>query len=1114
MANDLIAFGTWVRLRRQALVLTREELASRVGCAEVTIRKIEADERKPSPQIAELLAQQLGLPADQRELFVRVARGLVSVAHLAPPIPGAPVASSATLMALNAPEPTLPTGTVTFLFTDIEGSTKRWEQQPEAMRVALARHNTILRAAIESHSGHVFKTVGDAFCAAFASAPDALLAAVVGQRTLIEADWGALEPIRVRMAVHTGTAEPQGGDYLGQPLNRIARLLNAGHGGQILLSLATHELVRDHLPEGASLRDLGSHRLKDVLRSETIFQLNSTDLPTQFPVLKSLEARSTNLPIQVTELIGRRHEVADIITLLARARLITLTGPGGTGKTRLALQIGAELLDQYPDGVWFIDLASTFDGAQVAQVVATALGMGEPSDQPITTILKARLRHERTLLLLDNCEHIVDAVADLVDDLLRAAAHIAIVATSRISLRLSSEHEYPVPPLAVPESTTSGWHQLTQYESVQLFINRARTVQHAFTVTNQNAPAVAEICVRLDGLPLAIELAVARLKLFTPEQVLARLNETLLPQLTGGARDLPIRQRTMRATIEWSYRLLTVAEQQLFRSLAIFVGGWTIDAMTYIWPPDTLDATRADTFHALVEQSLVRRLERDGEPRFAMFETIREYAHEQLRNHGEEASLQERHAQYFVALAEQIHPDPVWPPEAAAIKTFDHELENLRAVLRWSLAAHTAGMEQSHSDPSQTPAALGLRLIISMHLYWDMRAGRKEGYQWIEALYAQADGLPLRWRLKGAIALGELRKFYDAQSAQELIRSIEPFIVELDDPPLQIWFYGCAGWIQHFCQAYHEAISDWTTGLELAHTQYDARRQAEFLGNLGVATLSLGQFERSEQCLRESLALSRTIGYEYQVGESLFWLAMLMNERGDQSQSYGFASECALVTRQSGNWRTLAIALETVGYRLLEQGQNHAGQEAVQEAFDLAQAQGNTMSMVRTQYHLGRLRFDAGDLVTAELLLQESDALARHHTHIQLQLERQWLLGRIHAAQGNERQARQSYRASLLAGQVHPFPYGVAFVLEAVASLAVQLGEPSLALRWWGTAEMLREVHTSTIWPIEHVAPQVTGIGIARTALSTDSFDAAWAAGRALTWEQAADEALIWLQEA
>jgi predicted ATPase/class 3 adenylate cyclase len=518
-----------------------------------------------------------------------------------------------------------PSGTVTFLFTDIEGSTRLWEEQPEAMREALARHDALLRDAINAHGGVVFKTMGDQFCAAFTTAPAALAAALAAQRDLSGEGaplvgalpdtglMGALPgteghprgvPLRVRMALHTGAAEAREGDYLGPPLNRVARLLEAGHGGQVLLSQSTFDLARDHLPEGVSLRDLGEHRLRDLARPERIFQPVAPDLPADFPPLSTLDARPHNLPAQVTPLIGREKEVAAGQHVLRQeaVRLVTLTGAGGTGKTRLGLQVAAELLDQFSAGVFFVALAPISDPGLVASAIAQTLGVRELGGTPLLESLKAHLRDQQLLLLLDNFEHLL-AAAPLVAELLAAAPRLKVLLTSRAVLHLRGEKEFPVPPLALPDPKhlppvgADLVSALSQYAAVELFIQRALDVKPEFVVTNENAPAVAEICVRLDGLPLAIELAAARIKLFPPEALLARLGSRLT-LLTGGARDLPARQRTLRDAIAWSYDLLGESEQRLFRRLAVFVGGCT---------PEAAEAVCADFGFSILDFGLRRQ---------------------------------------------------------------------------------------------------------------------------------------------------------------------------------------------------------------------------------------------------------------------------------------------------------------------------------------------------------------------------------------------------------------------------------------------------------------------------------------------------------------------------
>jgi predicted ATPase/class 3 adenylate cyclase len=524
-----------------------------------------------------------------------------------------------------------PTGTVTFLFTDIEGSTRMWEQDPQAMSDALARDDDILQNATQSSGAHVFKTVGDAFCVAFSDASDALEAALASQRSLSAEGWEEGFVIRARMALHTGSVEESGGDYFGPPVNRVARLLSAAHGGQTLLSSATTELVRDTLPEGTELRDLGERRLKDLFRPERVFQLAAPGLPSEFPVLRTLEGYPNNLPLQPTPLVGREREVAEIADRARseEARLLTLTGPGGMGKTRLALQAAADLLEEFEDGVFFVVLATITDPELVAFTIAVSLGVKESGDQPLEEGLKAYLREKNLLLVLDNFEQVLEG-ASLVGELLGTCPKLKILATSRIPLRLYGEQEYPVPPLALPDPRVlPPVEVLTQYEAVRLFVERARAVKADFFVTNENAPAVAEICARLDGLPLAIELAATRIRILPPQKMLERLSNRL-KLLKGGARDLPTRQQTLRGAIDWSHDLLEEDEKTLFGRLSVFSGGRTLEAIEEICDPEG-DLDALEGVESLVEKSLLKQEEGPyGEWRFVMLETVQEYSREKL----------------------------------------------------------------------------------------------------------------------------------------------------------------------------------------------------------------------------------------------------------------------------------------------------------------------------------------------------------------------------------------------------------------------------------------------------------------------------------------------------
>ncbi|MGA8325550.1 MAG: adenylate/guanylate cyclase domain-containing protein, partial [Candidatus Cybelea sp.] len=477
-------------------------------------------------------------------------------------------------MALAAP---IPTGTVTLLFTDIEGSTQRWEERGEAMAQALRRHDELLRGVIESHGGHVFKTVGDAFCATFWRAADAVAAAIDAQCVFGVEGWRAIGGLHVRMAMHSGVTHERDGDYFGPVVNRVARLLATAHGGQVVLSGATALLLRDLMPERAQLYDLGEHRLADLAEPEHVWQLVAPGLAETFPPLRSLESCWSNLPRQLTPLIGRDEVLAEIEPLIHKHALVTLVGTGGVGKTRVALQAGADSLDVSGDGVWLVELASASDAGLVASTIASTLGLREQPDRSVLGTLLHYLKDKRLLLILDNCEHVIDEVARIADAIMRACHDVRLLATSREPLRIDGEYVYRLPSLAFPpQSDTLAVADALGYGAIALFVQRAAASDAKFGLTDESAPIVAEICRRLDGIALAIELAAARVKVLTPRHLAQKLDERFRV-LTGGSRTALPRQQTMRALIGWSYDLLSPKEQTLFRRLAIFAGGWTLE---------------------------------------------------------------------------------------------------------------------------------------------------------------------------------------------------------------------------------------------------------------------------------------------------------------------------------------------------------------------------------------------------------------------------------------------------------------------------------------------------------------------------------------------------------
>ena len=605
----------------------------------------------------------------------------------------------------------MPTGTVTFLFTDIEGSTKLWEEYPEHMRNALARHNVLMQQAIGANDGVVFKTMGDAYCAAFASASAALTAALTAQIALQSEPWPDDVTLRARMALHTGTADERDGDYFGTPLNRVARLLSTGHGGQTLLSQPTYELTRDSIPTYGSLRDLGSHALRDLARPEQVYQLVHPDLPADFPPLKSLDNPNlpNNLPQQVTSFIGREKELASVQEALAKVRLLTLTGAGGSGKSRLALQATADLLETYPDGVWLVELAPLADPLLVAPTVANILGVKEEKDKPILMTLAEHLKVKKLLLLLDNCEHVLDTSAQLADQLIRSCPMVQILATSREGLGIAGETTYRVPSLSLPDpKQTQTAESLSQFEAVQLFIARALQTQPHFAVTNENAPALASICHRLDGIPLAIELAAARARSLSVEDINSKLDQRFR-LLTGGSRTALPRQQTLRSLIDWSYDLLSAAEKALLCRLSVFSGGWTLQAAESVCSGGELEEWETlDFLTSLCDKSLVVAEPSGTTMRYRMLETVRQYARDRLLEIGDGEVYRDRHLAFFLAFAEETEPQINGPQMGKILDQFEAELDNFRAALEWTpVQAHATAHKVNlfYAASSATSAA-------------------------------------------------------------------------------------------------------------------------------------------------------------------------------------------------------------------------------------------------------------------------------------------------------------------------------------------------------------------------------------------------------------------------
>jgi predicted ATPase len=560
-----------------------------------------------------------------------------------------------------------PTGILTFLFTDIQGSTGRWEEQEGEMRAALARHDHVLRAAIESHGGWLFKHTGDGMLAAFASPRSAAEAAIEAQRAL---------ELPVRMGLATGEAELRDEDYFGPTLNRAARVMAAGHGGQVLVASSTAILL-----EGFDLVDLGEHRLKDLSRPQRLFQLCAAGLENSFPALRTLDAAPGNLPLQSTSFIGREREVASVSEALRQNRLVTLTGVGGVGKTRLALQVAAEIASRYQGGAWLVELAPIGDPGATAHAIAATLGIGPQPGKTIAESLVDGLGGRQILLLLDNCEHLIDNVAELAERIVRACAGVTVLATSREALRIEGEQSWPVPSLDFREGALS--------PAVRLFEERARAVVPSFEL-HADAETVTEICRRLDGIPLAIELAAARVRSMSPAQIRAKLDERFR-LLTGGSRRALERHQTLRHAVQWSYDLLDERERALLRRASVFAGGFTLEAAEAVCSGDDFDAVDVvDLLDSLVRKSLLTTERSGPEVRYGLLETIRQFGEEQLAAAGESEAIRARHAEFFARQSDAMF--EIWrsPRQRIAHEWIDREIDNLRAAFRWAVDRDSA----------------------------------------------------------------------------------------------------------------------------------------------------------------------------------------------------------------------------------------------------------------------------------------------------------------------------------------------------------------------------------------------------------------------------------------
>ena len=861
----------------------------------------------------------------------------------------------------------LPAGTVTFLFTDIEGSTKLAQQYPDAISALLARHHEILRRSIQAQNGYVFQIVGDAFCSAFSSASEALNAALDAQQCLYDEAWLPV-PIKVRMGIHTGEAQlTEDGQYSGYTtLASTQRIMSAGHGGQILLSGATRELIRDLLPANTELVDLGEKRLKDLLHPEHLYQLNRSGLPTSFPALKTLDSFPNNLPAQLTSFIGREREIAEIKQELIDHRLVTLTGSGGTGKTRLSLQVAADLLDQFQHGVWFVELAPLADPDLIPQAILSAIGVQAPQGRNSLDTLREYLQEKQTLIVLDNCEHLVSASAFVTNTLLNNAPRLKIMASSREALGIKGEASYPVPSLSLPDiKHLPIVEQLSHYESVRLFLDRATLVAPHFSLNQDNAPFIAQICYRLDGIPLAIELAAARLKMFSVEQISKRLDDRFR-LLTGGGRTSLPRQQTLRALVDWSYDILSDHERLLLCRLSVFMGGWTLEAAEEVCSGDGIDSYDVlDLLTQLVNKSLIVIVERSkvDEIRYRMLETIRQYARERLLESGKAENVRERYFTYFWQMVKQSNLDFYGPKELDWLVWLESEWDNIRAAVEWTY-------EERSQDGLDLVNCLGHLIYDNWHIS-DME-------NWLSALLSRTEnsartasralGL-LHW--VQCISIGALDVHTFSLNNQLIAEGISIY-KELGDKNGLAHALQLKGYVYAWMGEPHAGSPFLEEAIALARETNNKPVLAWALFSLGFA-LHTDVSIRKIDYMKESLALFRELGYIPGIIDVLKQLGAIELRLGNFKDAHAWLDEALFLLQEHatvlGNSKTVSY---DVGDLAFYEGNYELAQKCYEDCLAWADRVVSLVSIGYAKVRLGYLYLRLGRLQNAGEILRES----------------------------------------------------------------------------------------------------------------------------------------------
>lgn len=1028
----------------------------------------------------------------------------------------------------------LPTGIVTFILTDVEGSTRLWEAHPDAMRKAVSRHHEIVHQAIERARGvrPEDQGEGDSVVGAFARATDAIACALDIQLALLKEPWPEAAPIRVRIGIHAGEIELRDErNYYGPTINRCARLRAIAHGGQTLVSRATEQLVRESLPTGSHLRDLGPQRLKDLSEPEHVFQLCHPDLVDEFPPPRSMQVLPNNLPVQLTSFVGRDSEMAEVGTLLTTSRLVTLAGAAGCGKTRLALQVAAEKIDEFEDGVWFVDLAPVTDPALVPHTTADAIGVKEEPRRSILETLTEHLKKRRLLLVLDNCEHVLSACTDLAAALLKSCPNLVIMTTSREPLGVPGETSWRVPSLPTPDVAHSRTlDELTQFDSARLFLDRALASSPDLKVDTNEAAAVGQICRRLDGIPLAIELAAAHTDVLTCEQIDSMLDDHFRI-LTGGARTALERQQTMLAAVGWSYDLLTEHEQVLLRRLSVFVGGFTLEATEEICAGGPFDTPQIfGLLSSLVRKSLVVSEKRPHAARYRLLETIRQYARDRLHESGEGAPLRTRHRDWYLALAERAEPELLQGGNQAEwLARLEEEHDNLRAALEWSAA---------DEDPEPV-----VRLAGALWRFWYIRGYAGEGRRWLSQALERSQVLPPTVRAKALNAAGALAWVdHDHKAARPLLAEALSIYRDIGDELGLSRTLNVLGSVAIALGDSNEARTLYGEALENRRRVDDHSGAAVILVNLAYLATSEGDLDGARKSFEEALVIFRQVGNRLVELTTVFNLGGLSMQQSEYAPARVLTEEALAIARELGVRQNLWEVVERLAALALTQGDyeeaRHRWEESAQIAHETNEGFGEKFTRGLLAYLAGNYEGGRQLLETAAEISRESGEKhfvaisllwaaqcaeaegdlvgARAHFEESLSILRGLAsggvvpalngLGRLARAEGDYRQAEALHREALPLSQMRGDREGVAWALEGLGAAAAGLGGFERAARLYGAAEWLREVIGAVIYP--HLrAGHEESVDSMRTAMSAEAFQEAWEAGRSMSLEEAIEYA-------